>query len=62
MATAAVPKPVPKPARQAASFDSTLASARTSMMFSQVVALAIDSFRASKVRFLLRSFWSSRWA
>jgi putative ABC transport system permease protein len=53
MATAAVPKPVPKPARQAASFDSTLASARTSMMFSQVVALAIDSFRASKVRFLL---------
>jgi putative ABC transport system permease protein len=43
----------PKPALEPRSFDSTLASARTTMMFSEVVSLAIDSFRASKVRFLL---------
>jgi putative ABC transport system permease protein len=43
----------PKPAHEPRSFDSTLASARTTMMFSEVVSLAIDSFRASKVRFLL---------
>jgi len=43
----------PKPAHQPRSFDSTLASARTTMMFSEVVSLAIDSFRAGKVRFLL---------
>src|ERR1700730_13386806 len=35
------------------SFDRTLASARSTLMFSEVVKLAIDSFRASKVRFLL---------
>jgi putative ABC transport system permease protein len=35
------------------SFDRTLASARSTMMFSEVVRLAVDSFRASKVRFLL---------
>ena len=35
------------------SFDTTLASARTTMMFSEVMRLAVDSFRASKVRFLL---------
>ena len=35
------------------SFDSTLASARTTMVFSEVVQLAVDSFVASKVRFLL---------
>jgi putative ABC transport system permease protein len=35
------------------SFDRTLASARSTMMFSEVVRLAIDSFRASKTRFLL---------
>ena len=35
------------------SFDRTLASARTTMMFSEVVQLAYDSFKASKVRFLL---------
>src|SRR5438876_9338899 len=35
------------------SFDRTLASARSTMMFSEVVKLAVDSFRASKVRFLL---------
>ena len=36
-----------------ASFERTLASARTTMLFSEVVQLAMDSFRASKVRFLL---------
>jgi putative ABC transport system permease protein len=39
--------------RHNASFDRTLASARTTMMFSEVFRLAVDSFRASKVRFLL---------
>lgn len=34
-------------------FERTLASARSTMMFSEVVRLAVDSFRASKVRFLL---------
>lgn len=34
-------------------FDSTLASARSTMLFSDILQLAIDSFRASKVRFLL---------
>src|ERR1700733_4693531 len=35
------------------SFDRTLASARSTMMFSEVVRLAVDSFRASKARFML---------
>jgi putative ABC transport system permease protein len=35
------------------SFERTLASARSTMMFSEVVRLAVDSFRASKIRFLL---------
>jgi putative ABC transport system permease protein len=35
------------------SFDRTLASARTTMMFREVISLAVDSFRASKTRFLL---------
>jgi putative ABC transport system permease protein len=45
MTTTNLPKPT--------SFDRTLASARTTMMFSEVVRLAVDSFRASKTRFLL---------
>jgi putative ABC transport system permease protein len=45
MATANLSKPT--------SFDRTLASARSTMMFSEVVRLAVDSFRASKTRFLL---------
>jgi putative ABC transport system permease protein len=45
MAIAHVSKP--------SSFDRTLASARSTMMFSEIVRLAVDSFRASKVRFLL---------
>ena len=44
---------LPKPTQEHSSFDRTLASARSSMMFSEIVALAIDSFRASKARFLL---------
>src|SRR5437763_1227728 len=35
------------------SFDRTIASARSTMMFSEVVRLAVDSFRASKTRFML---------
>jgi putative ABC transport system permease protein len=35
------------------SFERTLASARSSMQFREVVRLAVDSFRASKTRFLL---------
>lgn len=34
-------------------FDTTLASARSTMLFSEIVSLAVDSFRASKARFLL---------
>lgn len=34
-------------------FESTLRSAKTSMVFSETLSLAMDSFRASKVRFLL---------
>jgi putative ABC transport system permease protein len=49
MATPSVPKPAPEPK----TFNSTLASANSSMMFSEVISLAIDSFRASKARFLL---------
>jgi putative ABC transport system permease protein len=45
MATTNIPKP--------SSFERTLASARSTMMFSEVAKLAVDSFRASKTRFLL---------
>jgi putative ABC transport system permease protein len=45
MATTNIPK--------TSSFDRTLASARSTMMFSEVVRLAVDSFRASKTRFML---------
>src|SRR5260370_9308715 len=34
-------------------FERALASARSTMMFSEVVRLAVDSFRASKTPFLL---------
>lgn len=44
---------IQKPAHKTSTFDSTLASARSTMMFSEIMALAIDSFRASKARFLL---------
>jgi putative ABC transport system permease protein len=44
---------VPKPELEEKTFDSTLASAHTTMIFSEVISLAVDSFRASKARFLL---------
>ena len=44
---------LPKPDSESKSFDSTLASANTTLIFSEVISLAIDSFRASKARFLL---------
>jgi putative ABC transport system permease protein len=53
MATTSVTNPVEKATIEPTSFDLTLASARTTMMFSEVVSLAIDSFRASKARFLM---------
>lgn len=49
MATTSVSKPEP----ETSTFDTTLASARSTMMWSEIVALAIDSFKASKARFLL---------
>src|SRR5579883_3425361 len=36
-----------------ASFEKTLASAKRTMLLSEIMRLAIDSFRASKVRFAL---------
>jgi putative ABC transport system permease protein len=54
MATANLPKPAVAPkSRITSSFEKTLASALSTMMFSEVVKLAVDSFKASKVRFLL---------
>ncbi|SNS25715.1 putative ABC transport system permease protein [Granulicella rosea] len=59
MATASTPKPgttnfTPKrPLGSESSFDRTLASAKTSIAFVETWRLAVDSFRASKVRFLL---------
>lgn len=53
MATTTPSKPETTTHSKASSFDKTLASARSTMMFSEVIKLAIDSFRASKVRFLL---------
>lgn len=44
---------VPKPEHEAKSFDRTLASAHSTMMFSEVASLAVDSYCASKARFLL---------
>ena len=49
MATSIAPTPGPNQN----SFDSTLASAKTTMIFSEVLSLAMDSFCASKARFLL---------
>lgn len=62
MATANIPTPeTAAPSSSAgratglrrSSFERTLASARKTMMFSEVLQLAYDSFKASKVRFLL---------
>lgn len=47
------PQQTPKREPDTASFASTLESANTTMLFSEVLSLAVDSFRASKARFLL---------
>jgi putative ABC transport system permease protein len=52
MATATQPKPA-NPLASSTSFDRTLASAATTIAFTETIHLAIDSFKASKVRFLL---------
>jgi len=52
MATATPPKPASHTAHRR-SFDATLRSATTTIAFRETVNLAIDSFRASKTRFLL---------
>jgi putative ABC transport system permease protein len=52
MATATKPKPT-NPLASSTSFDRTLASASTTIAFTETIHLAIDSFKASKVRFLL---------
>jgi putative ABC transport system permease protein len=49
MATTSLPKPAP----EKGTFDSTLESAQTTMVFGEIVSLALDSFRASKARFML---------
>lgn len=49
----APPRPAGQPSQQPTTFDATLASARTTIGFSEVLRLAVDTFRASKVRFLL---------
>jgi len=38
---------------ESSTFDSTLESARSTMLFSEIISLALDSFRVSKARFLL---------
>jgi len=53
MATANLPKPAPPLKPRLTSFERTLQSARSTMMFSEIARLAVDSFKASKVRFLL---------
>jgi putative ABC transport system permease protein len=45
--------PEENPEQAIKSFDSTLASAQKTMIFSEVISLAVDSFRASKARFML---------
>jgi|SRR6187402_2339993 len=50
---AIITKPVTRQASKPDSFERTLRSANTTMLFSETVRLAVDSFRASKVRFLL---------
>ena len=52
MATATPPKPTAHPQHHR-SFDATLRSATATIAFRETVTLAIDSFKASKARFLL---------
>ena len=53
MATTSAPAVNPVLSPRRSTFDATLAAARTTMLFSEITRLALDSFRASKVRFLL---------
>jgi putative ABC transport system permease protein len=55
MASTPTQPPVPSAPRprRTRSFERTLASAKRTMVFSEIVRLAVDSFRASKVRFAL---------
>ena len=53
MATVTPPNPTASATRRPTSFERTLASASSSIAFRETIHLAIDSFRASKVRFLL---------
>ncbi len=53
MATISTPAANPISPTRRSTFDATLAAARTTMVFSEITRLALDSFRASKVRFLL---------
>ncbi len=53
MATTTVPATKTNVTPRRSTFDATLAAARTTMVFSEVTRLAFDSFRASKIRFLL---------
>ena len=53
MATTSTPAANPIPSTRRSTFDATLAAARTTMVFSEITRLALDSFRASKIRFLL---------
>ena len=53
MATTSVPAANTILTPRRSTFDATLAAARTTMVFSEVTRLAFDSFRASKIRFLL---------
>jgi putative ABC transport system permease protein len=53
MPTTQTPPEVRPPTRSRRSFQRTLDSAKRTMVFSEIVKLAIDSFRASKVRFAL---------
>src|ERR1700761_9202367 len=52
MATATTPAKPAVPQR-GNTFESTLKSAKTTMVFSETMRLAVDSFKASKARFLL---------
>jgi len=52
MATATPPIPTPVP-NERHTFDATLASASSTIALRETISLAIDSFRASKTRFLL---------
>jgi len=50
---ATISPPNPETHKRSSSFDSTLDSAHKTMVFGEVVSLALDSFRAGKARFLL---------